>query len=125
MLGVGARLSHVAQLGACRVELGAAARDCPLQLRERLQRLVELGRSRVELSPRAAVGGGRRRRGGGAAAARDRGGGLFDGSAQLGLTLKHLGLWPSGQVRCRVNGQDEAFDAATLGLVRMPSEDRA
>ena len=50
---------------------------------------------------------------------------LFDVSSQLGLTLKALGLWPSGQVRCRLSGQDEAFDAAMLGLVRLPSEDRA
>jgi len=49
----------------------------------------------------------------------------LDVDSQLGLTLKNLGLWPSGQVRCRVNGPDEAFDAATLGLVRLPSEDRA
>ena len=49
----------------------------------------------------------------------------LDASAQLGLTLKGLGLWPSGQVRCRADGQDEAFDAAIMGLVRLPSEDRA
>jgi hypothetical protein len=50
---------------------------------------------------------------------------MFDVRAQLGLTLKNLGLWPSGQVRCRVDGPDEAFDAAMMGIVRMPSEDRA
>jgi hypothetical protein len=49
----------------------------------------------------------------------------LDVDSQLGLTLKYLGLWPSGQVRCRVDGQDEAFEEASLGLVRLPSEDRA
>ena len=49
----------------------------------------------------------------------------LDVDAQLGLTLKSLSLWPSGQVRCRVAGSDEAFDAATMGLVRLPSEHRA
>ena len=49
----------------------------------------------------------------------------FDVDSQLGLTLKHLGLWPSGQVRCRVAGQDEAYDAAIMQLVRLPSEHRA
>jgi len=49
----------------------------------------------------------------------------LDPSTQLGLTLKSMGLWPSGQVRCRVDGPDEAFDDATQGLVRLPSEDRA
>ena len=45
--------------------------------------------------------------------------------SQLGLTLKTLGLWPSGQLRCRVDGSDEAWDGAIHGLVRLPSEDRA
>lgn len=49
----------------------------------------------------------------------------FDASTQLGLTLKTLGLWPSGQVRCRVEGQDEAYEEAMLGLVRLPSEHRS
>ena len=49
----------------------------------------------------------------------------FDVANQLGLTLKHLGLWPSGQLRCRLDGPDEAFDSALLGIVRLPSEDRA
>ena len=48
-----------------------------------------------------------------------------DAVAQIGCTLKHLGLWPSGQLRCRVVGSDEAFDAALLNLVRLPSADRA
>mmetsp|Transcript_30199 Transcript_30199/g.60618 ORF Transcript_30199/g.60618 Transcript_30199/m.60618 type:complete len:159 (-) Transcript_30199:364-840(-) len=49
----------------------------------------------------------------------------LDASTQLGLTLKALGLWPSGQLRCRLDGQDEAYDSAIMGLVRLPSEDRA
>jgi len=50
---------------------------------------------------------------------------LFEVGEQLGLTLKSLGLWPSGQVRCHADGPDEAFDAAMQGLVRLPSEDRS
>ena len=49
----------------------------------------------------------------------------LDVGTQLGHTLKHLGLWPSGQLRCRVDGPDEAYDAAMNNLVRLPSEDRA
>jgi len=49
----------------------------------------------------------------------------LDVSTQLGLTLKAMGLWPSGRIRCRLDGQDEEFDRAIMGLVRLPSEDRA
>lgn len=49
----------------------------------------------------------------------------IDVGSELGHTLKHLGLWPSGQLRLRVDGQDEAFDMAMQNLVRLPSEDRA
>merc|ERR1712146_618266 len=36
----------------------------------------------------------------------------LDVANQLGHTLKHLGLWPSGQLRVRMDGMDEAYDAA-------------
>ena len=38
----------------------------------------------------------------------------FDVSTQLGLTLQSLGLWPTGHIRCRVNGSDEAYDDAMM-----------
>ena len=49
----------------------------------------------------------------------------LDADTQLGLTLKSLGMWPSAQLRCRVNGMDEAYENAMLGIVRLPSEHRA
>ena len=36
---------------------------------------------------------------------------------ECGHTLKHLSLWPSGQLRCRIDGPDELFDGAMMNLV--------
>ena len=41
----------------------------------------------------------------------------FDTSTQLGLTLQTLDLWPTGHVRCRVDGSDEAYDEAMMAAM--------
>lgn len=41
----------------------------------------------------------------------------LDASTQLGLTLQALDLWPTGHVRCRVNGSDEAYDEAMMAAM--------
>ena len=41
----------------------------------------------------------------------------LDPSTQLGLTLQTLDLWPTGHVRCRVNGSDEAYDEAMMAAM--------
>ena len=41
----------------------------------------------------------------------------FDVTTQLGLTLQTLDLWPTGHVRCRVDGSDEAYDEAIMAMM--------